>query len=106
MSRLRPIPIGATVLGGTWTLDATTGPTPDALPANLAELQSFDGLLPTTPAQIFFDTWNGDGGGVIGQGNMVEQLTANGSTLVSSTTVINDGSPINPSGPDTDPSPP
>ena len=38
-------PIGATALGGTWTLDATTGPTPDALPANLAALQSFDGLL-------------------------------------------------------------
>ena len=29
-------PVGAAVLGGTWTLDATTGPTPDALPANLA----------------------------------------------------------------------
>ena len=68
-------PIGATLLGGTWTLDATTGPTPDVLPANLAELQAFDGLLLTTPAQIYFDTYNGHGGGVIGQGNMVEQVT-------------------------------
>jgi hypothetical protein len=98
-------PIGAAVLGGTWTLDATTGPAPDALPANLAALQSFDGLLLTTPAQIYFDTWNGNGGGVIGQGNMVEQVTANGSTLVSNNTIINDGSPINPNGPDSDPYP-
>ena len=30
-------PMGATALGGTWTLDATTGPTPDALPANVAD---------------------------------------------------------------------
>ena len=98
-------PIGATLLGGTWTLDATTGPAPDALPANSAALQSFDGLLLTTPAQIYFDTWNGSGGGVIGQGNMVEQVTANGGTLVSSNTIINDGSPINPNGPDSDPYP-
>ena len=53
-------PVGATALGGTWTLNATTGPTPDALPANLAALQSFDGLLLTTPAQIFFDSRNGE----------------------------------------------
>ena len=84
-------PIGASALGGTWTLDATTGPTPDALPANPAELQSFDGLLLATPAQISFVSWNGEGVGVGSEGNMVEQLTANGSTLVSSNTVINDG---------------
>ena len=36
---------------------------------------------------------------------MVEQVTANGSTLVSSNTIINDGSPINPNGPDSDPYP-
>jgi len=44
--------IGATALGGTWTLDATTGPTPDALPANLAALQFFDNVLeaPTVTA--------------------------------------------------------
>ena len=88
-------PVGATALGGTWTLNATTGPTPDALPANLAALQSFDGLLLTTPAQIFFDSRNGEDGGVLGQGNMVEQVTVNGSTLVSSITVINDGSVLN-----------
>ena len=51
------------------------------------------------PGANFFDSRNGEGGGVLGQGNMVEQVTVNGSTLVSSTNVINDGSPINPSGP-------
>ena len=51
-------PIGATALGGDWTLDASTGPKPDALPANLAALQSFDGLLvdqtgaTDTPARV------------------------------------------------------
>ena len=92
-------PVGATALGGTWTLNATTGPTPDALPANLAALQSFDGLLLTTTPQIFFDSWNGTVGGVIGQGSMVEQLTVKGSTLVSSNTVISNGSAVNTTGP-------
>ena len=45
-------PIGATALGGTWTLDATTGPTPDALPANLAAIQSFDNILETATVPI------------------------------------------------------
>ncbi|MDR3661857.1 MAG: DUF4347 domain-containing protein, partial [Mycobacterium sp.] len=36
---------GATALGGNWTLEASTGVTPVALPADLAALQSFDGLL-------------------------------------------------------------
>jgi hypothetical protein len=38
---------GATALGGNWTLEATTGPTPDVLPANLTSLQAFDDVLAT-----------------------------------------------------------
>jgi hypothetical protein len=42
-------PVGATALGGTWVLDATTGPAPDALPANLTAIQSFDDILIVSP---------------------------------------------------------
>ena len=101
MSRHRPVPIGATALGGTWTLDATTGPTPDALPANLAALQSFDGLLvdqtgatgtpvpvvdpgPNSSVTVTTDTDNF--AAVLG----VAELTGGQSVLVGLTTTPND----------------
>ncbi len=39
-------------LGGTWTLDATTGPTPGTLPADFSRCSRFDGLLLSATAQI------------------------------------------------------
>ncbi len=61
-------PVGATALGGDWTLDATTGPAPDALPANPTALQAFDNDLLTATAPIYVisnatgEFNNGDGG--------------------------------------------
>ena len=103
-------PIGATALGGDWTLDATTGPTPDALPANLTALQSFDGLLvgqtgaTDTPARVVDPgpdssvsiTSNTDNfAAVLG----VAELTGGESVLVGLSTTANDYSTSAGTGP-------
>jgi hypothetical protein len=83
--------VGAAALGGSWTLNVDVGGAPTANPFTDATLAAFPDVLPNAPVQIFFASWNGEVGSVLGQGNMVEQLTVNGSTVGSSNTVINDG---------------
>ena len=81
---------GAAALGANWKLEATTGPTPDALPANLTSLQSFDDVLatPTVTQIITLTPTTGDAdhdGGI-----------SPGDTVTAAVTITNTGTtPLN-----------
>jgi VCBS repeat-containing protein len=54
--------VGSTDLGGSWTLDASTGPAATATaPFTAASLASYSGVLSTTPGEIFFTTFDPSG---------------------------------------------
>src|SRR5665213_611535 len=80
---------GATALGANWTLEATTGPAPDALPANLTSLQAFDDVLaqPTVTTTVTLTT-DADGDGGISPGDTVTAavtITNTGTTPLTGT---------------------
>src|ERR1700742_3755697 len=54
--------VGSADLGGSWTLDASTGPAvTENAPFTAAALASYSGVLSTTPGEIFFTTFDPSG---------------------------------------------